>query len=89
MKYSHTNGVRPTHEHEASGERPEASWLSGLAELASDRMSDSITRTMATAREALGMDIAFVSKFTEDQMEFRALEGAAESFGWREGGEFR
>lgn len=86
MKYSHTNGVRPTHEHEASGERPEAIWLSGLAELASDRMSDSITRTIATAREALGMDIAFVSKFAEDRMTFRALEGDAESFGWQEGG---
>ena len=84
MQHPHTNGLRSPHEHESSGKRTEASWLSGIAELASDRTPDSITRMMATAREALGMDVAFVSKFAEDRMEFRALEGDAESFGCSE-----
>jgi hypothetical protein len=57
-----------------------------LADLASNRDPDPVERTMALAREALGMDVAFVSEFAEDRMEFRALEGDAESFGWREGG---
>jgi hypothetical protein len=36
-------------------------------------------------REALHMDVAFVSASSEDQLVFRALEGDAESFGCREG----
>ncbi len=60
--------------------------LEGLADLASSRPPDPIERTLALAREALGMDVAFVSKFEEDRMEFRALEGDAGSFGWQEGG---
>ena len=36
-------------------------------------------------REALRMDVAFVSEFAGDERVFRALEGDAESFGWREG----
>ena len=39
-------------------------------------------------REALQMDVAFVSKFDEDQLVFRKLEGDAESFGWQEGESF-
>jgi GAF domain-containing protein len=39
-------------------------------------------------REALHMDVAFVSEFSEDQLVFRALEGDAESYGWREGESF-
>jgi GAF domain-containing protein len=39
-------------------------------------------------REALHMDVAFVSEFSEDQLVFRALEGDAESFGWRESESF-
>ena len=39
-------------------------------------------------REALQMDVAFVSQFSEDQLVFRALEGDAESFGWQEGESF-
>ena len=34
------------------------------------------------------MDVAFVSKFDADQLVFRAIEGDAESFGWREGQSF-
>ena len=36
-------------------------------------------------REALSMDVAFVSEFAGDRLVFRALEGDGESFGWREG----
>jgi GAF domain-containing protein len=39
-------------------------------------------------REALQMDVAFVSQFSEDQLVFRALEGDSESFGWQEGTSF-
>src|SRR3712207_7330600 len=39
----------------------------------------------STVREALEMDVAFVSEFAGDQLVFRALEGDAESFGWQEG----
>jgi GAF domain-containing protein len=34
------------------------------------------------------MDVAFVSQFDGDQLVLRALEGDAESFGWREGQSF-
>jgi GAF domain-containing protein len=40
---------------------------------------------LSTVREALEMDVAFVSEFVEDRLVFRVLEGDAESFGWREG----
>ena len=39
-------------------------------------------------RQALEMDVAFVSKFAGDRLVFRKLEGDAESFGWREGESF-
>lgn len=73
-------------EYEASDEAFGGARLEGLADLASRRTPDSVERTMALAREALGMDVAFVSEFAGDRMEFRALEGDAASFGWQEGG---
>ena len=79
---AHTDGARSPFGYEAADGRD----LSGLADLASIRVPDAINRTMAIAREALGMDVAFVSEFADDRMEFRALEGDAESFGWQEGG---
>jgi GAF domain-containing protein len=45
---------------------------------------ETIERLLSTVREALEMDVAFVSEFAADQLIFRALEGDAESFGWRE-----
>jgi hypothetical protein len=39
-------------------------------------------------REALRMDVAFVSEFVDERLVFRAIEGDAGSFGWREGGSF-
>jgi diguanylate cyclase (GGDEF)-like protein len=47
-----------------------------------------IEHLLRDVREALQMDVAFVSKFSEDQLVFRALEGDAESFGWQEGESF-
>ncbi|CAA9441617.1 MAG: hypothetical protein AVDCRST_MAG02-114 [uncultured Rubrobacteraceae bacterium] len=76
------NGPCPAHEPGT----PEAGRLEELADLASDRTPDTLSRTMALARETLGMEVAFVSEFAGDRMLFRALEGDAESFGWREGG---
>src|SRR5215204_5022468 len=43
---------------------------------------------LSLVREALQMDVAFVSEFAGDQLLFRALEGDAESFGWQEGESF-
>ena len=49
-----------------------------------DRTPEPIEYMLRDVREALHMDVAFVSEFSEDQLVFRALEGDAESFGWRE-----
>jgi GAF domain-containing protein len=49
------------------------------------RMPETVERLLFTVRKALDMDVAFVSEFAEDQLLFRALEGDAKSFGWREG----
>jgi GAF domain-containing protein len=54
----------------------------------SDRTSGPIEYMLRDVREALHMDVAFVSQFSEDQLVFRALEGDAESFGWQEGESF-
>jgi GAF domain-containing protein len=59
--------------------------LAKLAEVASSSALDTIWKAMVTVKEVLDMDVAVVSKFIEDQMVFYALEGDAESFGWREG----
>ena len=47
-----------------------------------------IERMLSDVREALRMDVAFVSEFAGDQLVFRALEGDSGSFGWREGDSF-
>ena len=44
-----------------------------------------IESLLSLVRETLQMDVAFVSEFAGDKLLFRALEGDAESFGWREG----
>jgi response regulator RpfG family c-di-GMP phosphodiesterase len=56
-----------------------------LAGAAFRRPSDSVEQILRTARDSLGMDVSFVSRFTEEEMVFRALEGDARSFGWQEG----
>ena len=62
-----TNGAGPPRGHTSADARR----LEGLADLASNR--DPVERTLALAREALGMDVAFVSEFAGDRLEFRAL----------------
>ena len=60
--------------------------LEGLADLVSRRSSDTIVRTLAAAREHLGMEVAFVSSFTEGgQQEFITLEGGGDAFSLKEG----
>jgi hypothetical protein len=49
------------------------------------QVPESVERLLSTVREAMEMDVAFVSEFAGDRLVFRALEGDAESFGWREG----
>jgi len=51
----------------------------------SRQSSEAIERLLLTVRESLEMEVAFVSEFAGDQLVFRALEGDADSFGWREG----
>ena len=62
-----------------------ADTLNKLAEVALDRSSENIERALRTAREMLGMEVAFLSEFTEDLMVLRKLSGDGDSFGWREG----
>ncbi len=69
---------------EASVAKTEAD-LSTLSDCATVRGVDAVEKLLSIAREALGMDVSFVSRFTEGQMVFRALDGDASSFGWREG----
>jgi response regulator RpfG family c-di-GMP phosphodiesterase len=83
---ANSNGAPPSPANEGTDRATEAGRLKGLAELASGRAPGSVERTLALAREALGMDVAFVSRFAEERMEFRTLEGDAGSFGWQEGG---
>ena len=54
----------------------------------SNQTPATIEDMLRDVREVLGMDVAFVSEFSEEKLVFRALEGDAESFGWREGESF-
>ena len=54
----------------------------------SDQTPAAIEDMLREVREALQMDVAFVSQFSGDQLVFRAVEGDAESFGWGEGERF-
>jgi GAF domain-containing protein len=54
----------------------------------SDQTPAAIEDMLREVREALQMDVAFVSEFSGDQLVFRAVEGDAESFGWGEGERF-
>src|SRR5918997_80885 len=47
-------------------------------------MPEAIEDMLREVREALEMDVAFVSEFAGDELVFRAIEGDADSFGWRE-----
>jgi signal transduction histidine kinase len=55
------------------------------SERASERIPETIEWVLEAAREELGMEVAFVSEFTQQQLIFRKLVGEAESFGWQEG----
>jgi len=46
---------------------------------------EKIESLLSMVRENLQMDVAFISEFSGNRLIFRALEGDAESFGWREG----
>lgn len=59
--------------------------LTELAGVASRDTPDTVERVLATARESLGMDVAFVSEFADGEQVYRVLEGDADSFGLREG----
>jgi signal transduction histidine kinase len=54
------------------------------SERASERIPETIEWVLEVAREELGMEVAFVSEFTQQRMVFRKLAGEAESFGWKE-----
>ena len=54
----------------------------------SDQTPGAIEHMLREVREALHMDVAFISQFSGDELVFRAVEGDAESFGWGEGENF-
>ena len=54
------------------------------SERTSERIPETIEWVLEVAREELGMEVAFVSEFTQQRMVFRKLAGEAESFGWKE-----
>lgn len=49
---------------------------------------ETIEHMLSTVRQTLEMDIAFVSRFSDDTLFFRAVEGDEDSFGWHAGGGF-
>ena len=49
---------------------------------------EELENLLSLVRENMEMDVAFVSEFAGDLLVFRALEGDAESFGWREAESF-
>ncbi len=59
--------------------------LSRLSRVAAHRSSDLIEKVLSTAREHLGMEVAFVSEYVEGQIVFRSLGGDAKSFKLEEG----
>jgi signal transduction histidine kinase len=61
------------------------SQLSTLSEITSEHPPEPVRGILQTAREELGMEVAFISEFDQQRMVFRKLVGEAESFGWREG----
>jgi signal transduction histidine kinase len=61
------------------------SQLSTLSEITSEHPPEPVRGILQTAREELGMEVAFISEFDQQRMVFRKLAGEAESFGWREG----
>ncbi len=56
-----------------------------LDALAALRPSDLIDPVLSTAREQLGMEVAFISGYTEGQIVFRSLEGDTKSFEFEKG----
>jgi signal transduction histidine kinase len=54
------------------------------SERASERIPETIEWVLEVAREELGMEVAFVSEFSQQRMVLRKLAGEAESFGWQE-----
>ena len=59
--------------------------LSKLSTLANQHSPDLLAKVLSTARQQLGMEVAFVSEYAEGKTVFRSLEGDAESFKFREG----
>ena len=72
-------------EPEVVASQEEEDVLTKLSALANKRSPDLLDRVLSTARQHLGMEVAFVSEYAEGKTVFRSLEGDAESFKFREG----
>lgn len=48
---------------------------------------ETIEQMLSSIKEALGMEVAFVSEFVDDRLVFREIEGEAKSFGFEKGGD--
>ena len=46
---------------------------------------ETIEQMLYSVKEALGIEVAFISEFVGDRLEFREIEGDAKSFGFEKG----
>jgi hypothetical protein len=86
LMQDHTNGALPSREYKAYNKAHDAGRLEELADHASVRTPDGINCAVAIASGALSIDGALVSRFAEDRMDVRTLEGTAKSFECQESG---
>jgi GAF domain-containing protein len=59
--------------------------LDVLAALAEAEGDEIVERALAVAREMLGMELAYMTQFTEQDQVYRAVDGAGEEFSMQEG----
>ena len=59
--------------------------LDALAALASAEGDEIVERALAVARDMLGMDLAYMTQFTEQDQVYRAVDGAGDEFSMQEG----
>jgi diguanylate cyclase (GGDEF)-like protein len=61
--------------------RPAVGALDALAAVAREGSDEAIQRSLAAARELLGMQLAYLAEVTDDELRFHALDGDAAPFG--------
>jgi GAF domain-containing protein len=69
-----------------SGQGLQAEELGALADLASAESDEIVERALAVARDVLGLDLAYMTQFTDDDQVYKGTSGDADGFKMREGG---